>query len=49
MKGEAGRLFREAAELYSSSLGVDHLQTKEAFERADAARTMVTLGRMSMS
>ena len=49
MKGEAERLFREAAELYSRSLGMDHPQTKEAFERADAARNNASLGMIGIS
>ena len=48
MKGEAEGLFREAAELYSRSLGMDHPQTKEAFERADAAHNNATMGNMSI-
>lgn len=48
-KGEAGRLFRQAAELYSYSLGEDHPQTKEAFERAEAAQNNAAVGKMSIS
>lgn len=47
-KGEAGSLFRKAAELYSHALGMDHPQTKEAFERADAAHNDAAMGRMSI-
>ncbi|KAL8859442.1 MAG: hypothetical protein Q9178_004120 [Gyalolechia marmorata] len=36
-KDEGQPLFRKAAELYSHALGEDHPQTKQAFERADAA------------
>lgn len=48
-KGEAERLFRKAAELYSHALGNDHPQTREAFERADAAPNDAAMGRMSIS
>lgn len=48
-KGEAERLFREAAVLYSQALGKYHPQTKEAFERADAAHNDAATGRMSIS
>ena len=44
MKGEAERLFREAAELYSCSLGMDHPQTKDALERADTAHDNAAVG-----
>lgn len=47
--GEAERLFREATELYAHALGKDHPQTKEAFERADAAHNDAATGRMSIS
>ncbi|KAL8910847.1 MAG: hypothetical protein Q9171_003885 [Xanthocarpia ochracea] len=36
-RDEAQDLFRKAANLYSHALGEDHPQTKQAFERADAA------------
>ena len=48
MKGLAERLFREAAELYSHSLGMDHPQMKEAFERADAAHNNATMCNISI-
>ena len=49
MKGKAERLFREAAELYSRSLGMDHPQTKEAVERADAAYDNAAMGNIGIS
>ena len=48
-EGEAERLFSEAAKLYSHALGKDHPQTKEAFERANAAHNDVLMRRMSVS
>ena len=48
MRGEAERLFREAAELYSHSLGMDHPQTMEALERADAAKNNAAMGKVSI-
>ncbi len=47
--GEAERLVRKAAVLYSHALGEDHPQTKEAFERVDAACNDVAMGRMRIS
>ena len=48
-KGEAERLFREAAELYSLGLGNDHPQTLEAFERADAAHNDAGMAKMGVT
>ena len=48
-RGEAERLFREAAVLYSHALGKDHPQRTEALERADAAHNNAAIGRMDIS
>jgi len=48
-KGEAEHLFREAAELYSHALGKDHPQTREAFERADAAHNSAGMAKVGIA
>ena len=47
-KGEAEHLFREAAVLYEQALGKEHPQTRDAYQRADAARNNTGMSKMSV-
>jgi len=47
-KGEAEHLFREAAVLYEHALGKEHPQTKDAYQRADAAHNYTGMSKMSV-